>query len=363
MQKKLYNLILVVVSFLFALGTNFYFYSALRRSQIADQMLFGGWFGDNQRLVFYIFLALFFMLYLSLIYYLKNRLIRAVKRVIKKVISFPTNDIIAGTIGVVVGVLIAHLIGQLYSLIPIGFVSVTLAALTYILLAYIGGYVAIERISDYIPLKNKNLHQDVDLSKVISPKVLDTSAIIDGRFIEIAKTGFIEGDIYVPEFVLVELQHIADSDDELKRSKGRRGLDSLEELKKSTALQVVVITKDYQDIEEVDLKLLKLAKDMKASVVTNDYNLNKLAKVQGIKVLNVNDITNAVKSTAVAGEILEVDIIKEGKSSNQGVGYLEDGTMIVIEGGENFVGQKVETEVTSVLQTSAGRMIFAKIRS
>jgi len=191
-------------------------------------------------------------------------------------------------------------------------------------------------------------------------KILDTSVIIDGRIADICKTGFIEGTIVIPEFVLEELQHIADSPDLLKRNRGRRGLDILNKIQKELEVKVLIYEGDFEEISEVDSKLVKLAKVLKGKVVTNDFNLNKVCELQGVSVLNINDLANAVKPVVLPGEEIVVQVIKDGKEHGQGVAYLDDGTMIVVEGGRDFIGTTMEVLVTSVLQTSAGRMIFAK---
>ncbi|KAA8995986.1 PIN/TRAM domain-containing protein [Paenibacillus spiritus] len=191
-------------------------------------------------------------------------------------------------------------------------------------------------------------------------KILDTSVIIDGRIADICKTGFIEGTIVIPEFVLEELQHIADSSDLLKRNRGRRGLDILNKIQKELDVKVLIYEGDFDEISEVDSKLVKLAKVLRGKVVTNDFNLNKVCELQGVSVLNINDLANAVKPVVLPGEEIVVQVIKDGKEHGQGVAYLDDGTMIVVEGGRDFIGSTMEVLVTSVLQTSAGRMIFAK---
>lgn len=191
-------------------------------------------------------------------------------------------------------------------------------------------------------------------------KILDTSVIIDGRIADICKTGFIEGTIVIPEFVLEELQHIADSSDLLKRNRGRRGLDILNKIQKELDVKVLIYEGDFDEISEVDSKLVKLAKVLHGKVVTNDFNLNKVCELQGVSVLNINDLANAVKPVVLPGEEIIVQVIKDGKEHGQGVAYLDDGTMIVVEGGREFIGTTMEVLVTSVLQTSAGRMIFAK---
>lgn len=191
-------------------------------------------------------------------------------------------------------------------------------------------------------------------------KILDTSVIIDGRIADICKTGFIEGVLVIPEFVLEELQHIADSSDLLKRNRGRRGLDILNRIQKELDVKVLIYEGDFEEISEVDTKLVKLAKVLQGKVVTNDFNLNKVCELQGVHVLNINDLANAVKPVVLPGEEIWVQVIKDGKEHGQGVAYLDDGTMIVVEGGSDFIGANIEVLVTSVLQTSAGRMIFAK---
>jgi uncharacterized protein YacL len=195
----------------------------------------------------------------------------------------------------------------------------------------------------------------------ISQKLLDTSVIIDGRIYEICKAGFLEGKLIVPSFVLDELRTISDSEDDLKRSRGRRGLDILARLQHELLRPVEVVNKDYPELPDVDSKLLKLAGEMGAKVITNDYNLNKVAKVQNIRVLNINELSNAVKPIALPGEEMSVKIVKLGKEQGQGVAYLDDGTMIVVEGGSRYTDEIVQIIVTSSLQTSAGRMIFGKL--
>lgn len=195
-----------------------------------------------------------------------------------------------------------------------------------------------------------------------NPKIVDTSAIIDGRIRDITDAGFIEGTLIVPRFVLKELQHVADSADVLRRTKGRRGLDILKAMQEDPGkVDVEIIDDDPEEIREVDGKIVALARKYNAKIITTDYNLNKVAQIEGITVLNVNDLANALKPAALPDENLEVKIVKEGKEVDQGVGYLDDGTMIVVDGGRNYVGRRVSVVVTSVLQTAAGRMIFTKL--
>ena len=199
------------------------------------------------------------------------------------------------------------------------------------------------------------------VKKTGSTKLLDTSSIIDGRIAELCATGFLEGPLLVPVFVLEELQLIADSADLLKRTKGRRGLDILKQMQEDGHVDVHIINDDFDDIQGVDSKLVRLGRDLKAKVITNDYNLNKVAELQGVVVLNINDLANAMKPARVPGEEMTVLIVKAGKEENQGIAYLEDGTMIVVENGQKYIGMSVPVIVTSVLQTSAGRMIFVKV--
>ncbi len=194
----------------------------------------------------------------------------------------------------------------------------------------------------------------------ISPKLLDTSVIIDGRIGDLVKSGFIEGTIIIPEFILDELHNIADSSDSLRRRKGRRGLDILNQMRKSKKVKVETINKDYPDVQDVDRKLIQLAKELGAQLITTDYNLNKVVKVENLSVLNINELANAVKPKFIPGQELEVEVIEKGEEIGQGVGYLDDGTMVVVENGRRFIGKKIPAKVKSSLQTEAGKMLFVK---
>jgi uncharacterized protein YacL len=200
--------------------------------------------------------------------------------------------------------------------------------------------------------------------KGAAPKILDTSVIIDGRIADIMKTGFIEGTIVIPEFVLVELRHIADSSDSLKRARGRRGLDVLNRIQTEHGVDIYNTNgdKSLEEIPEVDVKLLKLAQNMNGKVVTNDFNLNKVALIKGVEVLNINELANCLKPVVLPGEEMTLFLVKEGKEQGQAVAYLDDGTMIVVEDGRKFIGKTISVVVSSVLQTSAGRMIFARVK-
>ncbi len=191
-------------------------------------------------------------------------------------------------------------------------------------------------------------------------KILDTSVIIDGRIADIAETGFLDGILVIPQFVLRELQLVADSADPLKRNRGRRGLDILQRIQKIAMLQVQIVEDDYPAVREVDLKLIELAKDYEAKIITNDFNLNKVAQLQGVDVLNINELANALKPIVLPGEAMRVFILKEGKEYNQGVAYLDDGTMVVVDNARKMIGKTIDVAVTSVLQTTAGKMIFGK---
>ena len=191
-------------------------------------------------------------------------------------------------------------------------------------------------------------------------KLLDTSVIIDGRIADICQSGFIEGTLLIPVFVLEELQHIADSSDLLKRTRGRRGLDILQRIRTESHMQVEIDNRDFDDITEVDSKLVRLGQIVGGKIITNDYNLNKVSELRGVPVLNINELSNAVKPVVIPGETMRVSVVKEGKEAGQGVAYLDDGTMIVIENGRRHINNTIDVEVTSALQTAAGRMIFAK---
>lgn len=233
------------------------------------------------------------------------------------------------------------------------------------------GYTLIAVIMAYmgVVLGSKKINEFFDFAFTSSAmggsddfRILDTSVIIDGRIADICDTGFIEGNLIVPRFVLEELQYIADSSDSMKRSRGRRGLDILNRMQKSTGINIEVVEQDFPKLKGVDAKLVALARKMSGKIVTNDFNLNKVAELQGVKILNINELANAVKPVVLPGEPMTVKIIKEGKEPGQGVAYLDDGTMIVVDNAQRCQGLTVEVLVTSVLQTTAGRMIFAELK-
>ncbi|NLM44500.1 MAG: PIN/TRAM domain-containing protein [Clostridiales bacterium] len=282
--------------------------------------------------------------------------------------KIPTSEIIIGSIGLIIGLIIANLISGPLKLLQISWLTSIISALLYVALGYLGISIATKKKDDlaniFSFLKRINIKDKTNKPEhKVQPKILDTSVIIDGRIADIVKTGFVEGPLIIPTFVLEELRHIADSSDGLKRNRGRRGLDILNKIQNDTDIPVEIIEKDFEDVSEVDTKLLKVAQFLGGKVVTNDYNLNKVAEFQRVPVLNINELANAVKPVVLPGEEMIVTVIKDGKETGQGVAYLDDGTMIVVDGGRKFIGETITVVVTSVLQTAAGRMIFAKPKS
>lgn len=305
--------------------------------------------------------------------------------------KMPIHDVLAGAIGLSLGLILATLLGGAFSRIPI--VGNYLPVVFAIVFGYLGIRITMtkrEEIADmfsFIPrffkdvLKAREVRQEPAPAPIPEPlplpevkeevselaadkryKLLDTSAIIDGRIADVIDSGFLEGTLLIPVFVLEELQRIADSADALKRVRGRRGLDILQKIRSEAKLAVEIDSRGFDDIAEVDSKLVRLGQLVGGKIVTNDYNLNKVSELQGVPVLNVNELANAVKPVVVPGESMRVTVVKDGKEQGQGVAYLDDGTMIVIEGGHRHLNQNIDVEVTSALQTAAGRMIFAKPR-
>ncbi len=345
----------------------------------------------------------------------------------KQLSKMPINDVVAGSIGLALGLIIANLLGNAFSRIPV--VGDYIPIVFSIVFGYLGIHLTIKkrkeitgafdfmsRLKEILKAREmeraakklaKNKNDDVEtdsdsevkvedvtttvenpiaeveevtrpkvsLVKVKKPKLeaenqanpnyklLDTNVIIDGRIADICKTGFLEGKILIPVFVLEELQYIADSSDSLRRVRGRRGLDILQKIREDETLEVEVMNVDFEDIHGVDSKLVRLAQKVGGKIITNDYNLNKVAQLRGVEVLNINDLSNAVKPVVIPGETMKVQVVRDGKEPGQGVAYLEDGTMIVIENGHRYLSRTISVEVTSALQTSAGRMIFAKPRA
>lgn len=293
-----------------------------------------------------------------------DHVVNFIKWIEESLVKAPITDIIFGSVGLVFGLFIAFLIGFALTAIEVPILNTIAPILLTLLFGYLGfqvGFKKRDELSGLLATKKKKTSED-EPEKVNKNvlKILDTSVIIDGRIADICQTGFLEGTIVIPQFVLAELQHIADSSDALKRNRGRRGLDILNRIQKELAIKVEIYEGDFEDIQEVDSKLVKLAKVTNGIVVTNDFNLNKVCELQQVSVLNINDLANAVKPVVLPGEEMNVHVIKDGKEYNQGVAYLDDGTMIVVEEGRNYIGKHLDVLVTSVLQTSAGRMIFAK---
>lgn len=329
----------------------------------------------------------------------------------KNLSKMPINDVIAGAIGLAIGLIIADLLGNAFARIPV--VGNYIPIIFSIVLGYLGIHLTIKKRKeltktfDFVgrlkdALKNREIEkaankideekisaesekveeenfsevetenlkipqtsEKISLSKIQADesknyKLLDTNVIIDGRIADICRTGFLEGTLLIPVFVLEELQHIADSPYSLRRVRGRRGLDVLKDMMDDENLNLEVMNVDFNDVQEVDSKLVRLAQKIGGKIITNDFNLNKVAQLRGVEVLNINDLSNAVKPIVIPGEVMRVQVVKDGKEPGQGVAYLDDGTMIVIENGHKFLSRTISVEVTSALQTSAGRMIFAK---
>ena len=268
--------------------------------------------------------------------------------------------IIGGILGFIIGLTLANIIAAPLKLVPLDRSIVNfIVLLMNAFFGYMGVTIGIREGERFNPSNIKKLFKggaDENL------KLLDTSVIIDGRIADVCETEFLDGILIIPQFILHELQHIADSSDSLKRARGRRGLDILHRIQKMGHMEVRITDDDFPKIREVDSKLIALAKRVGAKVITNDFNLNKVAELQGVTVLNINDLSNAVKPVALPGETMRVFALKEGKEAGQGVAYLDDGTMIVVENGRKFINKNAEVSVTSVLQTAAGRMIFTKLK-
>jgi uncharacterized protein YacL len=268
--------------------------------------------------------------------------------------------IFGGVVGMIVGLFIAFLLAYGLNFVSNIMEKQQVVPWIYTLLtgimAYLGLLIGSKKIEEFSFF---GLGQQKDSGDC---RIVDTSVIIDGRIADIADTGFLHGNLVVPRFVLDELQYIADSSDSMKRSRGRRGLDILNRMQRSVGINIEISDQDFPKLKGVDAKLVALAKKMNAKIVTNDFNLNKVAELQGIKILNVNELANALKPVVLPGETMTVKIIKEGKEAGQGVAYLDDGTMIIVDNAQKYQGSSVEVLVTSVLQTTAGRMIFSELK-
>lgn len=309
--------------------------------------------------------------------FITNAIFDYAERVAKKLSSIPTAEIFVMVLGVGTGLIIANLLGSSLSRVPLigPYVSIVLS----FVLAIVGAKLATMKRKDIInffnrfnPVKTKDKSEEnakdvADLGplgeEILSTnKILDTSVIIDGRIMDILAVGFIDGRIVVPNFVINELQRLSDSADSMKRAKGRRGLDLVQDMQTNYKNRVAIAQRDYEDIPEVDSKLVRLAKETGAVLMTNDYNLHKVAEIQGVVVLNINELANAIKPVVLPGEEMQVYLVKEGRELNQAIAYLDDGTMIVVENGQGHIGGNVTIVVNSMLQTAAGRMIFAHVK-
>lgn len=294
--------------------------------------------------------------------YFTTRPVRALRAVLGRIAA---ETLFASMIGLIVGMLIAALLSFPLSLLPNPFGQI-LPFVGVLLFSYFGISLFVMRQGDIMGMigalsgrgESGSSASWTNLNRTI---LLDTSVIIDGRVADIARTGFLPGTLLIPRFVLNELQYIADSSDGLRRQRGRRGMEVLADLQKQPDVMVRVSDIDVDGVREVDSKLIILARQMRCPILTNDYNLNRVAELQGVTILNINELANAVKSVVLPGEILRVNIIQEGKEHDQGVGYMDDGTMIVIENGREYIGEYVDVSVTKILQTAAGRMIFARV--
>lgn len=309
------------------------------------------------------------IIFFLLSYLLADYLVGFLKWIEEGLIKIPAVDLFFGTIGLLLGLFVAYLITIPIKDIGLRIVAEIVPLFVTVIVGYLGFQVGFRRREEFMNLltisrKERTRKQDPEpegeSAHQVKPKILDTSVIIDGRIADICQTNFLEGTILIPQFILEELQHIADSSDVLKRNRGRRGLDILNRIQKELDVNVEMYEGDFEDVQEVDSKLVKLAKVIDGIVVTNDFNLNKVCDFQGVEVLNINDLANAVKPVVLPGEELVVQVIKDGKEQKQGIAYLDDGTMIVVEEGSDHIGKTIEVLITSVLQTSAGRMIFAK---
>ena len=310
----------------------------------------------------YISVALGAALLFVLSFMLSDYFVKLITWMEDMLFKLPVGDLLFGTLGLIIGLSVATLLGFSVKSIDLPVITEVVPVILAIVFGYLGFRLGYKKRDELLQMFNRSPVQKKrsDSEVKMSEKLLDTSVIIDGRIADISETGFIEGALIVPQFVLTELQHIADSSDTLKRTRGRRGLDILKRLQDERLSQVKIVEKDFEDITEVDLKLVRLAKQRGAQILTNDFNLNKVCDLHQVQVLNINDLANAVKPVVIPGEDMQVVVIKDGKEQHQGVAYLDDGTMIVVEGGRSYIGQAITVTVTSVLQTSAGRMIFAK---
>ena len=318
---------------------------------------------DQSPIIAALLLGLVGMLFgLILTPYFTTRPVRAIRRTL---LSVSTQTLTSGLTGLVVGLIIAALLSFPLSLLPAPLGKI-LPFVAVLIFGYFGVAIFVMRqtdLSSIVRLTPGRSGEDAssDAQPASRTILLDTSVIIDGRIADIARTGFLVGTLLIPRFVLNELQFIADSSDNLRRQRGRRGIEVISQLQKDTSTPLRISDMDVEGVREVDDKLVVLARQLRCPILTNDYNLNRIAELQGVSILNVNELANAVKLVFLPGEFMEVNVIQEGKESGQGVGYLDDGTMVVVEDGRNFLNKKIYVTVTKVLQTAAGRMIFGRM--
>ena len=355
MQKKLFTIAMLLIGF--SLGATMmpsvWMMTKLVNNNLINNDITNGVIGA---LIIFIISKFFFGYFQTFI-----------KRVEKMISEQSLTDIVFGSIGTIIGLLLGALISIPAYSFRLAYLNIIIPTLVMIISGYFGFRVGTTKTDEWKKLfspKTKKAAEDVLERRADENyhkyKILDTSVIIDGRIYDVAKTGFLEGTLLIPNFVLYELQYIADSGDSLKRVRGRRGLDILNALQKEDDISVEMYEGDFDDIQEVDSKLIKLAKLLDGIVVTNDYNLNKVSEFQNVPVFNINALANAVKPVVIPGETMNVVVMKDGTERQQGVAYLDDGTMVVVEDGKHFMHEKINVVVTSALQTAAGRMIFAK---
>lgn len=277
--------------------------------------------------------------------------------------SLATSTLVAGALGGSAGMLVAVLINAILSDFALlsAQTETFLQVVNLAIFLYVGLTLGASKGASLGFIKDSGpVRQESDSR---TAKILDTSVIIDGRIGDLVDTGFLDGPIIIPEFILQELQGVADSPDPIKRQRGRRGLDILQEIQDRGRLEATIVERDFPEVRQVDLKLIELAREMEALIITNDFNLNKVAQLRGVEVLNINELANAMKAVVLPGEAMRVFILKEGKEYNQGVAYLDDGTMVVVDDARSMIGKTIDIEVTSVLQTTAGKMIFGRQQS
>lgn len=368
MIKKLFRVIFTILGVL----VGYVLADGIKNSSIGKEYLTNIFL----RVSFYVILvAIFGLILFALSPYIYKYIRKLITFIEKSISKLSPSEIIFGAIGAIVALILALVItlplSSFLSVLVNDVLGPIVSVIINIIAMVIGADIAVKKredISNYFENFRKNQSKDkkgkgLTKKSGASPKVLDTSVIIDGRIFDLCQTGFIEGSLVIPTFVLDELRHISDCSDSLKRTRGRRGLDILNKIQKELSIEVQMWEGDFPEIAEVDIKLLKLAQKLNGKVVTNDYNLNKVAEFQGVPVLNINELANAIKPVVLPGEEMTLTVVKDGKESGQGVAYLDDGTMIVVEGGRKYMGKEITVVVTSVLQTAAGRMIFAKSKS